>query len=165
MKTIAIVCLLSIVFYIGCGSTTSNRSYYPYSEAEYRTRQVLAGAVLIAGVIFVVWVIDGASKLNSAEMESWKGHHVSELIRSVGPPQRIVSDAAGGKIYIWRSEVKIPLAKEKTERRGTATVIGDTIFYKEKTKTTPALNIEYDKVRMFWVNSQGIIYHWKWKGL
>lgn len=164
MKVIAIICLLSVAFY-SCGGTTSSTSYYPYSASEYRTRQVLAGAVLVAGVVFVIWVIDGATKLNNAEMESWKGHHVSELIRSVGPPQRIVSDGAGGRIYIWRSGVKIPLAKEKTKRQGSATIIGDTIYYEEKTTTTPATNIEYDKVRMFWVNSDGIVYHWKWKGL
>ena len=165
MKVIAIICLLSVAFYIGCGSTTSSTSYYPYTPAEYRTRQVLAGAVLIAGVVFIVWVIDGASKQQSAAMASWKGHHISKLIRSAGPPQNIVSDGAGGRIYIWSSHVEIPLQKEKTQRSGTATVIGDTVYWNEKTVTSPATSIEYDKVRMFWVNSQGIIYHWKWKGL
>lgn len=165
MKVIAIVCLLSISFYIGCGSTTSSRSYYPYSETEYRTRQVLAGAVLIAGVVFLIWIIDEGTKAQSAAMESWKGHHISKLIRSCGPPQNIVPDGAGGRIYIWSSQVKIPLTKETTKSRGTATIIGDTVYYDEKTTTTPATNIEYDKVRMFWVNAQGIIYHWKWKGL
>ena len=149
MKVIAIICLLSVAFY-SCGGTTSSTSYYPYSAAEYRTRQVLAGAVLIAGVVFVIWVIDGAGKNQSAAMESWKGHHISKLIRSCGPPQNIVSDGAGGRIYIWSSHVKIPLSKESTQRHGTATVIGDTVYYREKTTTTPATNIEYDKVRMFW---------------
>ena len=164
MKVIAIICLLSVAFY-SCGGATSSTSYYPYSAAEYRSRQVLGAVVLIAGTVFIVYLIEEAKKERSAIMESWKGAHISQLIRSSGPPQRIVSDGAGGKIYIWSSHVKIPLKKEKTERRGTATIIGDTVYYREKTTTSPATNIEYDKVRMFWVNSQGIIYHWKWKGL
>ena len=67
----------------------------------------------------------------------------------------------GGHIYIWSKSINVPLSKKSAERRGTATVIGDTLYYQEKTKTTPATNIKYKKVRMFWVNSQGIIYHWK----
>ena len=169
MKVLAIICLLSFAFY-SCGGTTSSTSYRPYeisvpSESEYRQRQILAALVAIAGGILIVYLIDSAAKQKSAAMESWKGHHISKLIRSCGPPQNIVSDGAGGRIYIWSSAVKIPLTKESTQRRGTATIIGDTVYYNEKTTTSPATNIEYDKVKMFWVNSQGIIYHWRWKGL
>ena len=41
-------------------------------------------------------------------MNSWMGSHISELIRSWGPPQQIVTDGAGGKIYIWSWQVTAP---------------------------------------------------------
>ncbi len=34
-------------------------------------------------------------------MDSWMGHHVSEVIRAWGPADRLAEDGAGGKIYIW----------------------------------------------------------------
>ena len=33
-----------------------------------------------------------------------------------------------------------------------------------KTKTPPQ-NLEWDRIRMFYVNRNGYIYHWRWKGL
>ena len=97
-------------------------------------------------------------------MESWDGKHVSKLIKGWGPPQQVVPDGRGGKIYIWSRHVKIPLSKGSTQKRGTISKIGDTYYYEETAKKRPPQDIEYDRVRMFWVNCQGIIYHWRWKG-
>lgn len=166
MKNIAIICVLSVVFY-SCGGVTSSTSHRSYeigslsSAAEYRERQILAGVVAVAGGLLIVYIFYQIDKGQRAAMESWKGVHISELIRSAGPPREIVSDGMGGHIYIWSKSINVPLSKKSAECRGTATVIGDTLYYQEKTKITPATNIKYKKVRMFWVNSQGIIYHWK----
>ena len=102
-----------------------------------------------------------AGKRQTAIMESWKGHSIAQLIRSWGPPQKIVSDGADGKIYIWTEPVDITLAPGSLKREGTYTDDG----YTEDIRIEPPVKIEYDRVRMFWVNSRGIIYHWKWKGL
>ena len=150
MKIVAIVCLLSVTLY-SCASTTSSTSHNPYEGA------IVTGAALI----LVFWLFHKAHETQKVIMHSWVGSNISDLIRSWGPPQQVVSDGAGGKIYIWSSHVKIPLEEEK--REGSAHRIGNSIYYEEK--TSPATNIEYDKMRMFWVNPQGIIYHWKYKGL
>ena len=34
-------------------------------------------------------------------MNSWMGNHISQVIRSWGAYDQVVSDGAGGKIYIW----------------------------------------------------------------
>ena len=34
-------------------------------------------------------------------MKSWMGDHVSKVVQSWGPADRITSDGADGKVYIW----------------------------------------------------------------
>ncbi len=95
-------------------------------------------------------------------MNSWKGSHVSRLIRSWGPPQQVVPDGAGGKIYVWSDSIYLPFTKGKTETRGTYDAYSST--FKSKTTYTPPLVLEGDKVRMFYVDAQGIIYTWRAEG-
>ena len=165
MKTIAVFCaLLMVVYCWGCA--TPSRSHDPYqinlpSESEYRNREILAIVVTIGLGFLLAYVIDEAGKQRSAAMASWKGHTITRLIRSWGPPQRIVSDGGDGKIYIWTEPVDIELAPGSIKREGT---YGDG-RYSEEIRVEPPVDIKYDRVRMFWVNSRGIIYHWKWKGL
>ena len=90
-------------------------------------------------------------------MDSWDGDHVSKLIRSWGPPKEVTTDGAGGKIYIWRWGGKITITG-KCPCQETDTESED--YYTTVVATEP----EYDRVRMFWANPQGIIYHWQWKG-
>ena len=97
-------------------------------------------------------------------MNSWKGDHVSKLIRSWGPPKQVVSDGAGGKIYIWSDRIYIPIAEGKTETRATVDRGPYTSRVKSTTTYTPPIVVDGDKVRMFWVNSNGIIHHWQAKG-
>lgn len=50
-------------------------------------------------------------------MDSLKGHHISEVIRGGGPADQVVSDEAGGRIYIWvfQEQRKIPKHRWGTE--------------------------------------------------
>ena len=43
-------------------------------------------------------------------MNAWKGHHISGAIQKLGPPDNVVSDEAGGKIYVWieHKQMSIP---------------------------------------------------------
>ena len=137
-KTIAIVCILSVTFY-SCASTTSRDQYgnISFDEDAYRDRKIAAAILGIAALVLLVIYFEESKKQNEITMDSWMGEHVSKLIRSWGPPQRVISDGASGKIYIWSSRVKNPFSQRE----------------------------KYDRVRMFWVNSRGIIYHWRAKGL
>ena len=38
---------------------------------------------------------------NTDFMDRWIGHHISGIIRRVGPATQITEDGAGGRIYIW----------------------------------------------------------------
>lgn len=57
-------------------------------------------------------------------MDSWKGHHISEVIRRGGPADQVVSDEAGGRIYIWVSQEqrRIPKYRWVTEQPRTRNV-------------------------------------------
>ena len=91
--------------------------------------------------ISILGLLSGcAYKTSNEVMNSWKGAHISSVIRSWGPPNRITSDGAGGHIYIWSEQTVIPNA------------LG-TLFDVESPPTTNK------HVRMFYVRSNGIIYH------
>jgi len=111
-------------------------------------------------------VLSGCAKPTVEIMNSWNGSHVSALIRSWGPPNRVTSDGAGGKIYIWSVDISLPLTSGKARTKGTASYNPylDEYTVKSKTTYTEPLFIEGKKVRMFWVNERGIIYHWKAQG-
>jgi len=74
----------------------------------------------------------------SEMMRVWKGSHISKVIRSWGEPHEIVPDGKGGNIYIWQPSIY--------------TLSSD-------------LDVEYKRIRMFYVNPSGIVYSWKWRGL
>src|SRR2546427_1328011 len=62
-------------------------------------------------------------------MESWKGHNISELIASWGPPQQIIDVGDEGKIYVWakvRSFTSPGTATTTTTENATA--FGNTAF-------------------------------------
>src|SRR6266849_38882 len=68
-------------------------------------------------------------------MDSWQGHHYSELIMSWGPPQAVYDDGAGGRILVY------------TQQRQWTTP-GHT------TTTTTAQASVYDN--MIWANAQSL---------
>jgi len=90
----------------------------------------------------------------SEVMQSWVGHHISDLYLSWGPPSSTMPDGQGGTIisyYYNRNFGQVP---------GTARQNYDgSISY------TAPTNINYQASRHFYSNSQGIIYSWRWQGL
>jgi hypothetical protein len=89
----------------------------------------------------------------SKTMQSWIGSHQSQLILSWGPPTRSTSDGADGTILIYEYD------RNLGQRPGRAVRNYDgSISY-----TAPVAN-GYVATRMFWVNSKGFIYNWRWKG-
>lgn len=116
--------------------------------------------VLVWTLIILVGCGPGTKEI----MDSWKGHHVSSVIRSWGPPQQRVPDGAGGQIYIWKNRIHLQLANATQETQATVTHDAYSSTLRSKTTYTPPLVVEGDRVRMFFIDSQGIIYHWVAKG-
>lgn len=113
-------------------------------------------------ILSIVVVLTGCGPGTKQIMESWRGSHISSLIRSWGPSQHIAPDGAGGKIYIWSREIDLLLSKGTSETNITYNSLFNR-FESETTYTPPEI-LEVEKARMFWVNSDGIIYHWHAKG-
>ena len=120
----------------------------------------------VALLLLIVFVLGGCGPPTAEIMNSWKGAHVSRLIRSWGPPQQVTTDGAGGRIYIWTTDVNIPLTKAESKTKGTVTYNPylDEYTIESKTTYTEPIVIDGQKVRMFWANKDGIIYHWRAKG-
>ena len=82
-------------------------------------------------------------------MDSWKGHHKSELIRSWGPPSQVVSDGNNGEILIYRSGYSY-------QTPGAAYSNG----YGSLTYTSPTVrNVVSEK--QFYIDERGYIYYWR----
>jgi len=85
---------------------------------------------------------------------SWKGSHISSLIRAWGPPTETTSDGGDGKIYIWaysgNTGYQIPGKISKSWD-------GDITY-------TAPQNITYKKYVQMYVDKNGIIYYWRYKG-
>ena len=101
-------------------------------------------------------------------LNSWKTKHVSELIRSWGPADRITSDGSDGMIYVWDMTRYVKIRDGKTETQGTVEESGigwgKTHRVKLKTVHKDPIIVEREKIRMFWVDRNGFIYDWQAKG-
>ena len=105
-------------------------------------------------------VISGCGGQVSKTMQSWVGHNSSELIASWGPPTRVLDDGNGGKLFIYeygRSYTSPGYATTQT--------YGTTSYPQYQTTYYAPQTSGYVASRTFWVNSEGIIYNWAWKGL
>jgi len=94
-----------------------------------------------------------ASTINKT-MDSWIGHHQSELIQSWGPPTQTAPDGKGGSILIYGSYVDLG----QTPGRASVDPYGNVRY------TAPEQR-GYSRTRMFYVDQNGIIYYWRWQGL
>lgn len=103
---------------------------------------------------FIALIIFSACEGPSKAMASWVGHTQAELYQSMGPPTRITSDGASGSILIFETYVNTGQTPGQVQNNG----------YGGVNYTTPQNN-GYVRSRMFYVNSSGIIYTWRWQGL
>jgi hypothetical protein len=87
-------------------------------------------------------------------MQSWVGHTQSELIAAWGPPTSRDFDGSGGTILIYNKSVNIGQQPGYIQPDN----MGGYNYTAPQQQT-------YNKIRMFYVNSQGIIYAYKWQGL
>lgn len=121
-----------------------------------------------ACVIFLVltFLAGCAAARITESMKSWEGHHFNELIASWGPPQQILDDGAGGRIFVYSEtqETIIPGTADTT--RGPSMNIGGMIYTPPAITTQQPTRIERSTShRMFWIDRRGYVYRWAWKGL
>ena len=104
------------------------------------------------------------SEITSA-MNNIKGHHISEVVKTIGPPHEVTSDTLDGHIYIWSGQSSVRLTNAMAETKGTFTHKRRGKYaIKSKTVYTPPITITKNQAIMFWTDVDGIIYHWKLRG-
>ena len=109
----------------------------------HTARRVVITATLLLALTACTTVSD--------TMQSWVGSTQHDLILKWGPPTRTASDGADGMILIYEytSSGQIP---------GQAYVgAGGVVFY------TAPQSTQRTATRMFYVNSEGVIYSWRWQ--
>jgi len=113
------------------------------------------------------FVLSGCAHLNMV-MKSWEGHHYGELIASWGPPQQVFDDGYGGRILVYTKQRSWTTpGTSSTYTTGQATAWDNYIWGSVTSRSTynPPQTYGYTAYRMFWINSDGHIYRWAWRGL
>lgn len=108
--------------------------------------------VQLTCLILVVFPLANCSS-TSKSMDTWKGHHKSELYQKWGPPSRTTDDGLGGEILIYEKWVDLGQTAGQVYQNP-----GGSVSY-----TTPQQE-GYLRTRMFYVNKNGVIYSWRWQG-
>ncbi|MCY4401287.1 MAG: hypothetical protein OXD54_01810 [Candidatus Poribacteria bacterium] len=72
-------------------------------------------------------------------MHSWKGQHISEVIKKWGPPHKVVDQNSGGEIYTWKFNAA-------------TTTFPDGHLRGRKGTIQPIINL--------YTYKDGIVYHW-----
>lgn len=105
--------------------------------------------------LLAMFIAGCAGQVNEV-MASWVDCHSSELITKWGPPNRTMDDGAGGQLFIY-----------EFGRSSTGPGYASTQAYGSRYSTVyyPPQTSGYVATRTFWVNSEGIIYRWAWKGI
>lgn len=112
----------------------------------------------LAIVALAVVLVSGCENI-SKTMQSWVGHNVNELIAAWGPPTEILSDDRGGSVFIYaRTRRWVQPATT------TITYSGNHGYGQVTTVYTPERVESYTTYRMFWIDSEGTIYNWAWRG-
>lgn len=82
--------------------------------------------ILVIVSVSLASCVAGKGSSTRETMNSWKGRHISEVIRNWGAYDHIVLDGAGGSIYIWiryRQDKRIPYGVTRS-KGNTSTVPG-----------------------------------------
>jgi hypothetical protein len=94
-------------------------------------------------------------------MQSWQGQPESALIAKWGPPTRTESDGSGGRILIYQRFVQTGHEPAQSVTTGRVDPNGEVSL---KTTQTPEQTYGYQRQRLFYVNKEGTIYRWAWRG-
>ena len=108
--------------------------------------------------------IGGCATRVNETMASWMGHNVSDVIASWGPPAQVMDIGGGNKIFVWSAARQWTTPGVATT---TTNVYGSPGFATATSTTnySPPQTSGYNATRTFWVNADGEIYQWGWRGL
>lgn len=118
-------------------------------------------------LVAISLVLEGCASIDKT-MASWTGRHQSELIGSWGPPQQVFSDGNGGSVLVYTTTRSYTSPGTATTTvTGSAQTFGNTTYGNATARTTytPAYTSSYESSRTFWVDANGRIYRWAWKGI
>ena len=108
-------------------------------------------------LIALALLLSSCAIVDSA-MQRYMGRHVTSLYASYGQPNEVYDDGNGGMVlvyvYVRGYYYRPPMISGKIYPGGTALVT-----------YTPEAVASYDARRVYWVNKDGIVYRWEWKGL
>jgi hypothetical protein len=100
----------------------------------------------------------------SKTLASWVGHNMTELIASWGPPSQTFADGKGGQVFVYKYSRSWVQPGQATTSYSATTSSGYTSG-QATTVYSPSYVQGYDAYRMFYVNGDGVIYSWAWRGL
>ncbi len=129
----------------------------------------------------------GCTAINK-QMQSFQGQHYNLLIAKWGPPQQVLDDGQGGRIFVYtkvRQYTTPGSSTTHTDLNANASTLGRATYsdygynptwdYRSNTNVsgytdtystyTPPRTTTYNAYRMFWIDRNGYIYRWAWKNL
>lgn len=127
-----------------------------------------------SALAFLASVLPGcmtAGKMNEI-MASWVGHDVNSLIAAWGPPQQVMPDGKGGQIfsYFETRQYSTPgysttTSQVRASAWGMPNYASASAYGTSNTVTTAPQTYAWTVSRTFWVDANGRIYSWAWRGL
>ena len=100
-------------------------------------------------IMLLILSIGCASTTDS--MQSWMGVNQSELIAQWGEPDKIMADGPEGKVLVYsRENISFSQPFDDLYRYGSGT----------KESDIPADAANEKRIYLFWLDNEGIIYHW-----
>lgn len=137
----------------------------PHSRKDRTMKSKFSIVFLVMVSVSIASCVASKGSSTRETMNSWKGRHISEVIRNWGAYDHIVSDGAGGSIYIWiryRQDKRIPYPYGVTRSKGNTSTVSGIV--------TKVMNEDYErrlatpiKTEMF-VRQDGRIYGWRVTG-
>ena len=122
---------------------------------------------IVAVLLLLITLTGCAARMNKVMM-SWQGHNFNDLLASWGPPNQVFDDGAGGRVMVWTATRSYTTpGSSTTQTTGSATITGDTIWGNATSHTTynPGQTYQWNTSRTFWINRDGYVYRWAWRGL
>jgi hypothetical protein len=118
-------------------------------------------------VLMAVALVGCAARITRV-MASWQGNNFNNLMASWGPPDQVFEDGSGGRVLVWTATRSYTTpGSATTQTTGSATTNGNTVWGTASSRTNynPSQTHQWRVYRMFWVNRDGVIYRWAWRGL
>jgi hypothetical protein len=99
-------------------------------------------------------------------MASWVDHHFTDLLASWGPPQQVMDDGNGGRVFVYtKTRSYTAPSTATTTANATVNPYNNTIWGTATTTYNPGQTYSWTSYRMFFIGSNGRIYRWAWRGL